>query len=30
VPELASYAGDRKEFLLLARSEDEQPGVTEG
>ena len=30
VPELAAYACDRRDFLLLARSEDEAPGVTEG
>ncbi|MDO8614053.1 MAG: hypothetical protein Q7R32_14715 [Dehalococcoidia bacterium] len=27
VPELAAYAGDRQEFLLLARSEDEAPAL---
>lgn len=27
VPELAAYAGDRQEFLLLARSEDEVPAL---
>ena len=30
VPELAAYACDRRDFLLLARREDEAPGVTEG